>query len=177
MPEKEKAEPSIKWANSEAQLLLEADILEGIVPAAVKDDKGKSTMALKDIYKLRPDFSLYRYSKFLQRLSTLKAKLLQAKSESSSDDDDESSYKKDDEDGNNDDSTTDGDNGTKKKKQKKQKGEPENKWARSEAKRLLYNDICEGRVPGEAKDGEGKSTMELKDIYALRPEFALYLYS
>ena len=182
MSEKEKAEPSIKWVDSEAQLLLKADILEGIVPAAAKDDKGKSTMALKDIYTLRPEFSLYRYSKFSQRLSTLRAKLLQANSDSSSsdDDDDDSSNKKDNEDGNDDDGN-DGGNGTKKKKKKKkkktQKGEPTIKWARSEAKRLLYNDIREGRVPGKAKDGEGKSIMALKDIYALRPEFALYLYS
>jgi hypothetical protein len=41
----------------------------------------------------------------------------------------------------------------------------------------MYNDIREGRVPLEAKDANGKSTMALKDIYALHEELSLYLYS
>ena len=70
-------------------------------------------------------------------------------------------------------------NGGKRKKKKKdeKKDEPRIKWKRSKAKKLLYDDIQEGRVPGEAKDANGNRTANLKDIYDQRPEFALYLYS
>jgi hypothetical protein len=57
-----------------------------------------------------------------------------------------------------------------------QNDEPSIKWAESEAKRLLNQDIREGRVPATAKDSSGKRTMALKDIYALPPEFQLYKY-
>jgi hypothetical protein len=65
----------------------------------------------------------------------------------------------------------------KKKEKKKEKPEPTIKWAKSKAKTLLYKFIREGRVPGEAKDANGKRTAKLKDIYDLHPEFALYQYS
>ena len=35
----------------------------------------------------------------------------------------------------------------------------------------------EGRVPKEATDSSGKSTMKLEDIYLSRPEFSKYKYS
>jgi hypothetical protein len=42
--------------------LFSETLLEGIVPTASnKDDKGKSTMALRAIYALRPEFALYHY--------------------------------------------------------------------------------------------------------------------
>lgn len=55
--------------------------------------------------------------------------------------------------------------------------EPKIKWKKSKAKELLLKDILEGRVPKEAKDSSGKSTMKLEDIYLSRPEFSEYKYS
>ena len=55
--------------------------------------------------------------------------------------------------------------------------EPKIKWEKSKAKQLLYKDIVAGRVPLHAKTADGKSTMPLKLIYDLRPEFKEYLYS
>ena len=56
------------------------------------------------------------------------------------------------------------------------KGEPNIKWKHSKAKKLLYQDIIEGKVPLYARDDNGNTTMATKDIYALRPEFAAYNY-
>ena len=42
------------------------------------------------------------------------------------------------------------------------------KWRDSEARRILYKAVQNGDIPLEA------SQMELKDIYAFRPEFAAY---
>ena len=58
-----------------------------------------------------------------------------------------------------------------------EKEEPKVKWEKSKAKQLLYKDILEGRVPRNATTADGKSTMPLKSIYELRPEFQEYLYS
>lgn len=55
--------------------------------------------------------------------------------------------------------------------------EPKIKWKKSKAKSLLYKDIKEGRVPLEAKDENGKTQMDLKDIYAMHPEYKEYDYS
>jgi hypothetical protein len=65
----------------------------------------------------------------------------------------------DDEDTSEEDSTIN--NGGKKKK--KEKPKPKIKWKRSKAKRLLYEDIQEGRVPGEVKD----SISRISTIYGL----------
>lgn len=55
--------------------------------------------------------------------------------------------------------------------------EPKVKWKKSKAKELLYKDLVDGRVPLNAKDSKGKSTMKLRDIYMLRPELQEYKYS
>lgn len=68
-------EPKTKWKNSEAKRLLEKDILNGKVPLYAKDENGKSTMALQDIYTSRPEFSEYLYDKFSSRLSSLRKSL------------------------------------------------------------------------------------------------------
>jgi len=57
------------------------------------------------------------------------------------------------------------------RKKPAEKDEPKIKWKKSKAKRLLYKDILDGRVPLEAKTVDGRSTMSLKSIYNLRPEF------
>ena len=54
--------------------------------------------------------------------------------------------------------------------------EPKTKWRKSEAKKLLYKDIMEGRVPIDAKE-DGNNKLALKDIYSLRPEYAEYDYN
>jgi hypothetical protein len=64
-----------------------------------------------------------------------------------------------------------------KKKDKEEIDEPKVQWRKSNAKSLLVKDIMEGRVPLEAKDENGESTMPLVDIYAMHPEHAAYHYS
>jgi hypothetical protein len=54
--------------------------------------------------------------------------------------------------------------------------EPDVKWKESKAKRLLYKDIVEGKVPPDATDADGRSTMHLSEIYVMHPEFAEYDY-
>jgi hypothetical protein len=55
--------------------------------------------------------------------------------------------------------------------------EPDVEWKKSKAKRLLYKDIVEGKVPPDATDADGRSTMQLSDIYVMHPEFAEYDYA
>jgi hypothetical protein len=62
-------EPTIKWKKSRARALLYQDIKEGWVPLHAKDDNGKSTMKLKDIYDMHPEYAEYEYSKFSSRVS------------------------------------------------------------------------------------------------------------
>jgi hypothetical protein len=54
--------------------------------------------------------------------------------------------------------------------QEDQKQEPRVSWAKSEARKLLYDDLKNGRVP-LAKNDDGVTDM---DVYASRPEFAAY---
>jgi hypothetical protein len=54
--------------------------------------------------------------------------------------------------------------------------EPKVKWKKSKARRLLYKDIVEGEVPPDATDADGRSTMQLSDIYLMHEEFAEYDY-
>jgi len=65
-------EPSIKWANSKAKKILYKDIMKGLVPITAKDENGKSTMELKDIYSMHPEYAEYDYEKFSSRLSSLR---------------------------------------------------------------------------------------------------------
>lgn len=65
MRDKESAEPTIKWADSEARKLLRKLIIEGKVPAAAKDEDGNSTMALQIVYEMEPALALYKRSMLL----------------------------------------------------------------------------------------------------------------
>ena len=65
-------EPKIKWEFSGAKKLLYADIMAGRVPLKATDANNKSTMQLKDIYKMHPEFSEYHYSKFSSRVSSIR---------------------------------------------------------------------------------------------------------
>jgi hypothetical protein len=67
---------------------------------------------------------------------------------------------------------------TKKKKSKsgEKLEEPEIAWRDSKAKRLLYKALMRGKIPAKARDQQNKSTMELKDIYVMRPEYSEYRY-
>ena len=49
--------------------------------------------------------------------------------------------------------------------------EPKQKWGKSKARKLLYLDIVQGRVPRSAIDENGKRTAKLIDIYNSREEF------
>lgn len=57
----------------------------------------------------------------------------------------------------------------------KKKPEPKIKWQKSQAKKLLYKDIREGRVPLESQhlDPDG---IHIRSIYISRDEFMLYSY-
>jgi hypothetical protein len=61
-------------------------------------------------------------------------------------------------------------------KEKEKFKEPDVTWNKSEARSLLYNDIVEGKVPLDATDADGRSTMLLRDIYLMHPQFADYDY-
>ena len=69
--EPEPAEPKIPWKNSRAKALLEKDIKEGRVPLEATKN-GRSTMKLRTIYDSRPEFAQYQYSKFSNRLKSLR---------------------------------------------------------------------------------------------------------
>lgn len=76
MPTKKKApepdEPSVKWKRIEAKKLLFQDLINGEVPLDAKNEQGKITMRLKDIWLKRDEYQLYKYSKFSSRLSSLR---------------------------------------------------------------------------------------------------------
>jgi hypothetical protein len=57
-------------------------------------------------------------------------------------------------------------------KEKEAFKEPEVKWKKSKARRLLYKDIVEGEVPLDATDADGHSTMQLSEIYLMHTEYA-----
>jgi hypothetical protein len=61
--EERDGEPKIKWKKSKARSLLCKDVKDGVVT---------STMALKDIYKMHPEYSCYHYEKFSARLSAIR---------------------------------------------------------------------------------------------------------
>jgi len=52
--------------------------------------------------------------------------------------------------------------------------EPDVKWAKSKARKLLVKDILDGKVPLMARDESGKSTMKLSKIYCMWDEYKLY---
>ena len=66
-------EPKTKWGKSKARKLLYIDILEGRVPRKARDEHGKHTAKLREIYESREEFKQYHYSKFSRRLATLRA--------------------------------------------------------------------------------------------------------
>lgn len=66
------SEPKPKWGKSKARKLLYKDIFDGTVPIKAKDDKGKFTAKLADIYNSREEFKQYHYSKFSSRLGALR---------------------------------------------------------------------------------------------------------
>ena len=66
-------EPKPKWRKSKARKLLYVDIIEGRVPRQARDENGRLTGKLKDIYNSRPEFKQYHYSKFSSRLSSLRS--------------------------------------------------------------------------------------------------------
>jgi len=50
--------------------------------------------------------------------------------------------------------------------------EPDIDWEKSRARKLLYDDVNEGRVALEAKDGTGKKTTDYSYLYYMHPEYA-----
>ena len=49
--------------------------------------------------------------------------------------------------------------------------EPKIKWEKSRARKLLYNDVKEGKVPLEAME-DGKQTTDYTQVYMMHPEYA-----
>ena len=52
--------------------------------------------------------------------------------------------------------------------------EPEIPWKKSKARKLLYDDVREGRVPLKAKDENGQKTTDISKVYSMHPEYADY---
>jgi hypothetical protein len=50
------------------------------------------------------------------------------------------------------------------------------KWKKSKARSLHYKYIVKGQVPLDATDANGRSTMQLREIYLMHLEFAEYDY-
>jgi hypothetical protein len=66
-------EPKITWKKSDAKWLLYKDVMDGLVPLeATNHDNGQSTMQLREIYIMRPEYSHYLYAIFSSRLSSLR---------------------------------------------------------------------------------------------------------
>jgi hypothetical protein len=65
-------EPKTKWRKSKAKKLLHDAIIDGRVP---EDDNGDETMGLEETYFLLPEFSLYSYEKFPERLARIRAEI------------------------------------------------------------------------------------------------------
>jgi len=62
--------------------------------------------------------------------------------------------------------------------QPEQLQESEIPWKHSRARKLLFRDLVKGRIPVTSKDENGRyNKPKLADIYAMRPEYADYLYS
>jgi hypothetical protein len=55
--------------------------------------------------------------------------------------------------------------------------EPAIPWGQSEAKKLLLQDIMKGDVPLLPKYEDGTMSMDPKDIYSMRPQYAEYHYA
>ena len=66
-------EPKVKWKKSRAKQLLYEDIMANRVPLEATDENRKSTMQLKALYSMHPEYSQYHYSKFSGRVSSLRS--------------------------------------------------------------------------------------------------------
>jgi hypothetical protein len=66
-------EPSIPWKKSKARRLLYEDIMASVIPLEAKGVDGNTTMELKVIYEMRPEYSEYIYEKFSERLSSVRS--------------------------------------------------------------------------------------------------------
>ena len=55
--------------------------------------------------------------------------------------------------------------------------EPNIPWRKSRARKILYTDIKEGRVPRSAKDENGRRITDIKTVYLMHPEYALWDYN
>ncbi|MEL7338943.1 MAG: hypothetical protein AAGM67_00550 [Bacteroidota bacterium] len=60
-------EPKVRWKKSNARKVLFDMLLEGIVPGSDED----TTMPIDEVYLLHPEFALYDFQKFPERLSKL----------------------------------------------------------------------------------------------------------
>jgi hypothetical protein len=140
-------EPKIKWAKSQAKLLLSKDILDGEVPlqAFEKDGKTPTYPPLRDIYMTRPEFALYNYDNFSSRLSSLRATIVDATARAK---DDEEAFQK--------------------YKQNHPPSEVANngciQWQGSEARELLLEDMEEGL----------HTTLGKMELWGQRPEYYEY---
>lgn len=76
---RDEKEPKVKWQHSKAKQLLRKDILEGRVPLEARDAHNRTTMALRQIYNLHPEVQEYFYSKFSQRLGSLRTTIKEEK--------------------------------------------------------------------------------------------------
>jgi len=71
-PKEKFKEPKIKWGKSKARDLLFKDLVDRNIPRQAVDEHNKSTMKLKDIFQMHPEYKLYDREKFSSRLSNLR---------------------------------------------------------------------------------------------------------
>ena len=87
-------EPKITWKKSDAKWLLYKDVMDGLVPLeATNQDNGQSTMQLREIYIMRPEYSNYLYEKFSSRLSSLRKTIKVANTRANDDEEAFKNYK------------------------------------------------------------------------------------
>jgi hypothetical protein len=87
-------EPKIAWKKSDAKRLLYKDVMDGLVPLeATNHNNGQSTMQLREIYIMRPEYSHYLYEKFSSRLSSLRKTIKIASTQAKDDEEAFQNYK------------------------------------------------------------------------------------
>ena len=68
-------EAKTKWKHSLAKRLLYNDVYNGVVPQDAKDEDGKSTMHLEDIFQMHDEYKKYDRTKFSARLGAIRKEI------------------------------------------------------------------------------------------------------
>ena len=72
MPNNNNSNDEPKWKGSKARELLYQNLLDGKVPLDAKDNEGKCTMKLREIYGMHPKYFEFLYKNFSCQVSGLR---------------------------------------------------------------------------------------------------------